>query len=66
MAAELERQVIEYMADSVVSSFINSSATKKGVVNFEIRVDGYNYKIRYKLDIEGKWKMANYTSLLLK
>jgi hypothetical protein len=66
MAAELERQVIEYMANSVVRSFIDAATTKKGVLSFEIQVDGYNYKIRYKLDPKGKWIMANYTSSLLK
>jgi hypothetical protein len=66
MAAELERQVIEYMANSVVPSFIDASAIKKGFVSFEIQADGYNYKIRYKLDLQGNWIMASYTSSLLK
>ena len=65
MAIEHEREIIEDIADGLVSRFIDSYATKKGIVNFNMQSDGYNYNINYKLHPDGTWKMLNYTANLL-
>jgi hypothetical protein len=66
MAEELDANAVEHMSRQAVSRFINSSSKKKGIVTFDLKADGYVYKITYRLNAAGDWKMTNYTSSLLR